>query len=106
MHDAENLAATADVAGAMSLEAMQGVPPRWTRAFTPSRPYAGQITVAANLRALIEGSVLCVGSNRDASRPGPRRLLPSLHATGARRRAGCHCLRAPGGEHRAQLRHR
>jgi histidine ammonia-lyase len=53
---AENLAGTADLAGALSLEALHGTP----RAFDPrihaARPHPRQIECAAVLRRLIEGS--------------------------------------------------
>lgn len=56
--DAAMLCETADVVGAMSLEAMQGV----TAAFDPrihaARRHPGQITSAARIRSLTEGSTL------------------------------------------------
>ena len=58
LHDAENLARVADVAGAMSLEAMRGVPQALDARLHAVRPYAGQQAVAAHLRALTAGSEL------------------------------------------------
>lgn len=58
LFDAERLVADAEVAAAMSIEALRGV----TRAFHPGvhalRPYPGAITSAARLRALLAGSTL------------------------------------------------
>ena len=85
VHDAENLAATADVAGAMSLEAMQGVPAALDARLHAARPYPGQIAVAANLRTLIEGSDL-VCRERAGGAPPARvhdayclRCMPQVH---------------------------
>jgi histidine ammonia-lyase len=84
VHDAENLAATADVAGAMSLEAMQGVPAALDARLHAARPYPGQIAVAANLRALIDGSDL-VSREREGGAPARvhdaycLRCMPQVH---------------------------
>jgi histidine ammonia-lyase len=53
---AENLAATADVLGAMSLDALQGTDVAFDERIHAARPHTGQMTVAANLRRLIAGS--------------------------------------------------
>jgi histidine ammonia-lyase len=58
LRSAENLAQTADIAGAMSLEAMRGVPQAFDARLHALRPYPGQNAVAAHLRQLIEGSEL------------------------------------------------
>ena len=55
VHDAENLAATADVAGAMSLEAMRGVPAALDPRLHAARPYRDRLlsprTCVRSLRA-------------------------------------------------------
>lgn len=60
--DAQTLCDTADVVGAMSLEALQGV----TAAFDPrihsARPHSGQVQSAANIRKLTQGSTLLWGA--------------------------------------------
>jgi histidine ammonia-lyase len=56
IHDAEALAKVADVAVAMSLEALHGVPYAFDQRTHDLRPHTGQRRVAANLRTLIEGS--------------------------------------------------
>jgi len=53
---ADRLARLADVAGAMSLEALKGTPVAFDERIHAARPHAGQIAVAAHLRALLAGS--------------------------------------------------
>lgn len=57
-HDARRLVLAAELAAAMSIEALEGA----TRAFHPAvhalRPYAGARATAANLRTLMRGSTL------------------------------------------------
>jgi len=55
---AERLARTADVACAMSLEALQGTPTSFHPAIHAARPLPGQGRSAAALRALLEGSAI------------------------------------------------
>jgi histidine ammonia-lyase len=52
----ELLVDTADVAGALSLEALKGTPVAFDPRIHRLRPYLGQVAVAANLRALVAGS--------------------------------------------------
>ena len=79
--DARDAARLADVAGAMSLEALKGTP----RAFDPrihaARPHAGQSTAAQNLRALLKDSPI-VESHRDCGKvqdPYSLRCMPQVH---------------------------
>lgn len=53
---AENLAITADVAGAMTLEALKGTPAAFSALIHQARPHRGQLTVAAHLLALLAES--------------------------------------------------
>src|SRR5262249_13432331 len=53
---AETLADTADVLGAMSLDALHGTDAAFDQRIHSARPHAGQTKVAANLRRLIAGS--------------------------------------------------
>jgi histidine ammonia-lyase len=53
---AERLARTADVAGAMTLEALRGTPVAFDARIHAARPHAGQQAVAAHLRALLAES--------------------------------------------------
>ncbi|MCV0403058.1 MAG: histidine ammonia-lyase [Chloroflexi bacterium] len=55
-HDALRLALTADVIGAMSLEAMLGTGAAFDERLVSARPHPGQVASAAHLRAMLEGS--------------------------------------------------
>ena len=55
-HDALRLALTADVVGAMSLEAMLGTGAAFAEALVAARPHPGQVASAAHLRALLADS--------------------------------------------------
>ncbi len=55
-HDARQLALTADVVGAMSLEAMLGTGAAFEERLVAARPHAGQVASAAHLRELLAGS--------------------------------------------------
>ncbi|HKP47097.1 MAG TPA: histidine ammonia-lyase [Pyrinomonadaceae bacterium] len=56
LYRANQLAQLADVAGAMSLEALRGTPVAFDERIHNARPHAGQIEVAKHLRDLLEGS--------------------------------------------------
>jgi histidine ammonia-lyase len=56
--DAAALCDTADVVGAMSLEALQGVPAAFDARIHAARGQRGQIASAARIRGLVEGSTL------------------------------------------------
>ncbi|MGH2379733.1 MAG: HAL/PAL/TAL family ammonia-lyase, partial [Candidatus Limnocylindria bacterium] len=55
-HDALRLAITADVVGAMSLEAMLGTGAAFAAPLVAARPHPGQVASAAHLRALLAHS--------------------------------------------------
>ncbi|CAN5143083.1 histidine ammonia-lyase [soil metagenome] len=55
-HDALRLALTADVVGAMSLEAMLGTGAAFAEQLIAARPHPGQMASAKHLRALLAGS--------------------------------------------------
>lgn len=79
---AETLVRTADVAGAMSLEALLGTPVAFDERIQAARPHPGQIATAAHLRDLLRGSEI-----RESHREGdPRvqdayslRCMPQVH---------------------------
>jgi histidine ammonia-lyase len=56
LHRAERLARLADVAGAMTLEALRGTPVAFDERIHDARPHPGQIAVAAHLRELLSDS--------------------------------------------------
>ena len=82
LHDAEVLARGADVIAAMSAEALRATDQAWDAAIHDARPHPGQRAVAANLRALMDGSPI-----RESHREGdPRvqdpysiRCVPQVH---------------------------
>jgi histidine ammonia-lyase len=53
LHRAERLVRLADVAGAMTLEALRGTPVAFDERIQKARPHPGQIAVAAHLRELL-----------------------------------------------------
>lgn len=85
---AERAVETAEVAGAMSLDALLGTPEPFREEIQDARPHAGQARSAARLRALLAGSQI-----RESHREGdPRvqdayslRCMPQVH--GAAREA-------------------
>jgi histidine ammonia-lyase len=79
--DADTTCRIADLAGAMSLEALKGT----VRAFDPrvvgARPHPGQIAVGALLRALLDGSEIAE-SHKDCGKvqdPYSLRCMPQVH---------------------------
>jgi histidine ammonia-lyase len=79
--DAEATARVADIAGALSLEALKGT----VRAFDPrvvaARPHPGQIAVGTHLRALLVGSEIAE-SHKDCGKvqdPYSLRCMPQVH---------------------------
>jgi histidine ammonia-lyase len=78
---AETLAETADVLGAMSLDALHGTDVAFDARIHAARPHAGQIKVATNLRRLIAGSEIreshkACGRVQDAY---SLRCIPQVH---------------------------
>jgi histidine ammonia-lyase len=88
---AETLADTADVIGAMTLDALRGTDAAFDERIHSARPHAGQTTVAKNLRKLVEGSQIRE-SHRDCTRVQDAyslRCMPQVH--GAVRDTLTHC---------------
>jgi len=78
---AEVLADTADVAGALSLDALRGSPAAFDERLHRARPHAGQIETARNLLRLNEGSAIRE-SHRDCARVQDAyslRCMPQVH---------------------------
>ncbi len=78
---AERLAETADVAGAMSLEALMGTPTAFDLKIQKLRPYPGQMKVAQNIRTLLSKSQIRA-SHIACSRvqdPYSIRCMPQVH---------------------------
>lgn len=81
IHDADELCAVADLAGALSLEALKGT----ARAFDPdvlaARPHPGQIEVGRALRLMLADSPIAA-SHRDCGKvqdPYSLRCMPQVH---------------------------
>jgi len=78
---AETLADSADVIGALSLDALKGTDIAFDERIHTARPHAGQSLVAANLRRMLEGSALRE-SHRDCGRVQDAyslRCMPQVH---------------------------
>ncbi len=88
---AEILADTADVVGALSLDALRGTDVAFDARIHQARPHPGQLRTAANLRKMLEGSPLRA-SHRDCDRVQDAyslRCMPQVH--GAVRDTLAHC---------------
>jgi len=58
LHRAQRITRLADVAGAMTLEALRGTPVAFDERIHQARPHPGQIAVAAHLRELLRDSAI------------------------------------------------
>jgi histidine ammonia-lyase len=79
--DAEDTCRIADLAGAISLEALKGTVRAFDERVVAARPHPGQQTVGANLRALLAGSAIA-DSHRDCGKvqdPYSLRCMPQVH---------------------------
>jgi histidine ammonia-lyase len=79
--DAARLCTVADVAGAMSLEALKGSGKPFDERVMAVRPHPGQKASAANLRALLDGSAI-MESHRDCGKVQDAyslRCMPQVH---------------------------
>jgi len=87
----ETLVDSADVIGAMACDALKGTDAAFDERIHRARPHAGQISTAANLRKLLEGSAIRE-SHRDCGRVQDAyslRCMPQVH--GAVRDTLAHC---------------
>jgi histidine ammonia-lyase len=88
---ADILVDSADVIGAMACDALKGTDAAFDERIHRARPHPGQITTAANLRKLLEGSAIRE-SHRDCGRVQDAyslRCMPQVH--GAVRDTLAHC---------------
>ena len=80
VHDAGRLADIADVAGALSAEALQAVDAAFDERIHRSRPHAGQLACARNLRTLLAGSPAVDGATHDRVQDAyALRCMPQVH---------------------------
>jgi len=92
LHRAISLARVADVAGAMSLEALKGTPAAFDTRIHDARPHSGQRAVAAHLLELLRGSDIRESHRKNDPRVQDAyslRCMPQVH--GAARGALEHC---------------
>src|SRR3954469_19749199 len=78
---AESLVDSADIVGALSLDALRGTDAAFDERIHRARPHAGQLTTAANLRTLLAGSAIRE-SHRDCTRVQDAyslRCMPQVH---------------------------
>jgi histidine ammonia-lyase len=88
---ADKLVKTADVAGAMTLEALKGTPAAFDERIQQARPHAGQIAVAQHLRELLADSEIRESHRENDPRVQDAyslRCMPQVH--GAARGALAH----------------
>jgi histidine ammonia-lyase len=81
IHDADATARVADLAGAMSLEALKGTARAFDERVIAARPHPGQQAVAALLRALLVDSPIAE-SHKDCGKvqdPYSLRCMPQVH---------------------------
>ena len=80
IYDAENLIKNADIAAAMSVEALHGVPYAFDQRTHDLRPQVGQSIVAENIRRLIEGSEIVEKYKKDRVQDAySLRCMPQVH---------------------------
>src|SRR5438477_3321499 len=81
---AERVTRVADVAGAMSLEALKGTPAAFDERIHAARPHRGQIEVATHLRALLQDSQIRESHLENDPRVQDAyslRCMPQVHGT-------------------------
>ena len=81
LHDADATCRIADLAGALSLEALKGTVRAFDERVIAARPHPGQIAVAALLRDLLAGSPIAE-SHKDCGKvqdPYSLRCMPQVH---------------------------
>jgi histidine ammonia-lyase len=84
LHRAERVARLADVAGAMTLEAVRGTPVAFDERIHAARPHPGQIEVAAHLRELLRDSQIRQSHLENDPRVQDAyslRCMPQVHGT-------------------------
>ena len=81
IHDADETCLIADLAGALSLEALKGTVRAFDERVIAARPHPGQIAVGHHLRALLADSAIAE-SHRDCGKvqdPYSLRCMPQVH---------------------------
>lgn len=81
IHRAINIAKIADIAGALTLDGVQGTTVAFSRRISELKPHKGQLDVCDNLAALLKGSGI-VDSHEDCGKvqdPYSLRCIPQVH---------------------------
>jgi histidine ammonia-lyase len=82
VHDADALCRIADIAGALSLEALKGTVRAFDERVIAARPHPGQIASGRLLRQLLAGTSALAESHRDCGKvqdPYSLRCMPQVH---------------------------
>lgn len=80
VHDAETIIKTADIAAALTVDALEGIVDPYDPRIQAIRPHKGQIDTAANFRQLLEGSGLTVHQGEVRVQDAyTLRCLPQIH---------------------------
>ena len=80
LHDAKNVLKNADIAAAMSAEALHAVPYAFDKRTHDLRPQTGQTNVAENMRRLLEGSEIIETFKKDRVQDAySLRCIPQVH---------------------------
>lgn len=82
LYDAQRVVRLADIAGAMTLEALRGTPAAFDFRIQEARPHRGQIAVAAHLRELLDKSEIRESHRADDPRVQDAyclRCIPQVH---------------------------
>lgn len=80
LFDGDLLLRTADVASALTMEALQGIPHALDERVHALRPHQGQIKTASNLRKILHGSQLVYGKGHDRIQDAySLRCIPQVH---------------------------
>ncbi|MFZ5816543.1 MAG: histidine ammonia-lyase [Bacillota bacterium] len=97
LHDALNLLKVADIAAALSAEALGAIPAAWDHRIQALRLHPGQAESAGNLRRLVQGSGLTTEPGEVRTQdPYTLRCIPQVH--GASRTAIAHVAQVLGWE--------
>ncbi len=80
VHDALNLVKSADIIGALSVEALHGIVDAYDKRVHQVRPHSGQLDVAENMLAILEGSALTTRQGEMRVQDGyTLRCIPQIH---------------------------
>jgi len=80
VYDAEKLAYQADLFGALTAEALEGVPLAYDHKIHDIRPHPGQIETAKNMRDFLEGSQIIEGAaGKSVQDAYSLRCIPQVH---------------------------